>query len=110
VKVLELPTSWRTRAESLRPFAPAAAAAFTECAYDLEVALRAERAEAISLAQAARESGYTAGHLARLVKRGQIQNAGTTSRPRIRRADLPRKATAVGTDAPIKIDNARSRG
>lgn len=110
MKLVALLTSWRTRAEDLKPFAPAAAEAFTQCAYDLEVALREERAETFNLTQAARESGYTADHLGRLVRAGKIPNAGTFARPRIRRADLPRKATAVGADAAIRINPARSRG
>lgn len=109
MKLIELLTSWRARAEELKPFAPAAAEAFHQCATDLEVALRDERAETFNLTEASRESGYTAGHLARLIKGGKIPNAGTSSRPRIRRADLPRKATSVGSSAPALMGEPRKR-
>jgi len=47
--------------------------------------------EALSLRQAAAESGYSADHLAREVRAGRILNAGRRGAPRIRRGDLPRK-------------------
>jgi len=47
--------------------------------------------EALSLPQAASESGYSADHLAREVRVGRIPNAGRRGAPRIRRGDLPRK-------------------
>lgn len=62
---------------------------------EVEALLAAEEAETLSLTRAARESGYSAGHLGRLVRDGTIPNAGRPHAPRIRRADLPRKATAL---------------
>ena len=47
--------------------------------------------EPLKLGQAAAESGYTPGHLGRLVLEGSIPNAGMKGSPRIRRRDLPRK-------------------
>ena len=67
---------------------------------DVEAILTAEEAETLSLTHAARESGYSAGHLGRLVRDGTIPNAGRPHAPRIRRADLPRKATALRSQAP----------
>ena len=46
------------------------------------------------LVEAARESGYSADHLGRLVRDGKIPNAGRPGAPRIARRDLPRKAHA----------------
>lgn len=62
---------------------------------EVEALLTAEEGETLSLTRAARESGYSAGHLGRLVRNGTIPNAGRPHAPRIRRADLPRKATAL---------------
>jgi len=49
----------------------------------------------LNLTQAAAESGYSADYLGRLVKNGTIPNAGRPNAPRIRRADLPRKAESL---------------
>ena len=46
---------------------------------------------ALTLAQAALESGYSASHLGRLVRSDTIPNVGGPNAPRIRRKDLPRK-------------------
>lgn len=58
----------------------------------LEAALGALRDQPLTLDQAARESGYSAGHLGRFVREGKIPNAGRPNAPRIRRGDLPAKA------------------
>lgn len=103
VKLLE---AWRARAGELRPFAPGVAEAFAKCADELEAAIREQGNETLNLTEAARESGYSADHLARLVKGGKIPNAGSKHRPRIRRANLPRKATAVSA-APVLVGAPR---
>lgn len=54
-------------------------------------ALDKEGGELLNLAQAARESGYTADHIGRLVKEGKLYNYGRNHAPRVRRGDLPRK-------------------
>jgi len=66
---------------------------------EVEALLSAEEEETLSLTGAARASGYSAGHLGRLVRDGTIPNAGRPHAPRIRRADLPRKATALRPQA-----------
>lgn len=106
---VELLAQWRARAGELRPFAPGVAEAFIKCADELEAAMREQGNETLNLTEAARESGYSSDHLARLVKDGKIPNAGTKTRPRIRRANLPRKATMVGTSVPVLVGDARSK-
>ena len=106
---LELLTTWRARADELRPYAPAAAEAFGRCADDLELAMREEGNETLNLKEAALASGYSADHLARLVKSGKIPNAGTENRPRIRRANLPKKATAVTPVTPVLVGSSGPR-
>lgn len=89
----DLPAVWRKRADVLRRHGAAEAAATAETlAEELADALRAALSEAVSLEDAARESGYSADHLSRLVRSGAIPNAGRKNAPAIRRADLPRKA------------------
>jgi hypothetical protein len=47
--------------------------------------------EALTLADAAKESGYSSEHLRHLVASGKLENVGRKHAPRVRRADLPRK-------------------
>ena len=63
-----LPVTWRTQAKALRRYG--------------------------GETPAARESGYSADHLGRLVRDGRIPNAGRPGAPRIARSHLPRKAPA----------------
>lgn len=60
---------------------------------------RAEANELLNLQEAARESGYSADHLGRLVRDGRIRNAGRPNAPRVRRGELPRKASALRAQA-----------
>ncbi|MDQ6770200.1 MAG: hypothetical protein M3Z54_09455 [Gemmatimonadota bacterium] len=62
---------------------------------DLEAATSHADAELLSLRRAAAESGYSADHLGRLLRAGTVANAGRPNAPRIRRGDLPRKASAL---------------
>lgn len=64
------------------------------CITELEVAVRQQHDEPLTLAAAARESGYSENHLGRLIREGRIPNAGRLHAPAIRRGDLPRKPTA----------------
>lgn len=89
----DLPYTWRRQAEQLRRFgADQAANALEVVAGDLTEWLSELSDETLSLKEAAAESGYTADHLGRLIREGKIRNAGRPNAPRIRRADLPRKA------------------
>lgn len=93
--VSELPRAWRERAEQVRRFAvdDRAAQLWEAAAEELERALQEAAGEVLNLQQAAAESGYTADYLGRLVREGKIPNAGRKHAPKIRRQDLPRKAT-----------------
>ena len=48
--------------------------------------------EALTLGQAAGESGYTYSALEKMLRRGELPNVGERGSPRVRRGDLPRKA------------------
>jgi len=52
-------------------------------------------AHTLTLRDAARESGYTADHLGRLVRNGTLPNVGRKHSPRVRACDLPRKPAAA---------------
>jgi hypothetical protein len=93
----ELASVWRRRAADLRHWAAAEGAAVAwECAAkELEAALRCDGGELLTLAEAARESGYTVDHLGRDIARGKIPNAGRLHAPRVRRSDLPKKPGAL---------------
>jgi hypothetical protein len=67
---------------------------------DLELVFAQEEEFGLTLRDAARESGYSVDHLARLVREGTIPNAGRPRAPRIRRKDLPRKASSLPAKRP----------
>lgn len=84
--------SWREDAEKLEQYGQETLAkACRRHADELEAALRSAADEALSLAQAARESGYSPDRLRHLVTEGKIPNAGRKGSPRIKRGDLPSK-------------------
>lgn len=64
---------------------------------DLDATLRADDAVELSLRDAAQLSGYSADHLGRLLRAGTLPNVGRPHAPKIRIADLPRKASAPET-------------
>jgi hypothetical protein len=91
----DLPALWRERAEGLAPYTPAVAVAFGKAADELVAALADSEDALLSLEAAARECGYSADHLGRLVKSGQLANHGRKHAPKVRRGDLPRKPPAL---------------
>ena len=99
-----LPGHWRQRAEGLRRYSVSAANAYEDAASELEQALQALDAETLSLTQAARESGYSSDHLGNLIRRGKIPNAGRRNAPRIRRSDLPIKASTAPGRPQLQAD------
>lgn len=62
---------------------------------DMQAVGRAEATEALTLEEAARESGYTAEHLGKLLRVGTLPNAGRKNAPRILRRHLPYKPSAL---------------
>ena len=72
-----LGSQWRERAAQLRSQAAAegAARAYEVAASELEAALRASEEELLPLERAARISGFSTSHLARLVRTGRIRDA-----------------------------------
>lgn len=105
--VAELAAAWQTRAATLDRYAPPAAAAFRTAAAELAEALRDGADELLSLGQAAAESGYSPRRLRELLADGSIPQAGRRGAPRIRRADLPRRARRTTSTAYDPADDAR---
>ena len=87
----ELAARWREDAELLRRYGSPLADVALRHADELEAALRTVADDALDLATAARESGYSASRLRHMVAAGTLANAGRKGAPRIRRGDLPRK-------------------
>ena len=89
---------WRRRAGTIRQYGgEAPARALEACATELEAALGRRATTFLTLKEAARATGYSAGHLGRLVRDGRIPNAGRPGAPRIAFEDLPRKARGAGS-------------
>jgi hypothetical protein len=96
----ELVTQWRTEADTLARYSPELARIARTHADELDAAMRALDDDALDLATAARESGYSVERLRHMVADGSVPNAGRKGAPRVRRADLPRKPrAAAGFDA-----------
>ena len=74
---------------------------------DLALLEQSEGAEILSLSEASAESGYSREHLARLIRQGSIPNAGRPNAPRVRRRDLPRKATSLQSQEEGAISRAQ---
>lgn len=88
---------WVTEAETLRRRGTvvSGAALCEEILRDFDQMMGAHLDASLNLVQAAAESGYSADYLGRMVRDGRIPNAGRAKAPRIRRRDLPRKASTL---------------
>lgn len=83
---------WRANAAMLRSYGARGHARLLErLAAELEAELTAESSTVVDLAGAVHLSGYSRGHLRRLLRSGQLQNVGTENSPEFITADLPRK-------------------
>lgn len=96
VRLSDLVVDWREKSREFREHAvDAVGIAYERCADQLDEALRALDEEALTLQEAAEESGYSYSALQQMVSNDRLKNAGTKNKPRIRRGDLPRKAQAA---------------
>lgn len=91
-----LSDAWRAHAFDIRAYAPDAAAIFEQVADQLAEAFDRYDDERLTVAQASRESGLSTAHLYRALRSGALPNVGFRGRPRIRRADLPRRVRCTG--------------
>ncbi|HYW33009.1 MAG TPA: hypothetical protein VE869_16025 [Gemmatimonas sp.] len=96
---MNLPVVWRDRADQIEPYAPTVAKALRDCASELEASLRVDAAELVSPAEAAIYSNYSADRIGKMIREEKLKNYGTKRRPKVRRADLPRKPRRDSADA-----------
>ena len=100
-----LPQQWREKAKLFRQHGhEATARTYEVCSAELEAAVRGGAHELLDLKEAARESGYSADHLGRLVRDGKIPNAGRRNAPKIRRIDLPRRPEVTSSKKSPEVD------
>lgn len=91
----ELAERWTSAADALERWGDERGAAILRrCIVELEAHARERADEDLTLAEAARESGYSKRRLRELIAEGTIPQAGRKGAPRIRRRDLPRKPSA----------------
>ena len=103
----------RAKAKELRDSfgLEAPARALEWAAGKVETALLSEADRVVYLPEAARISGYSEGHLARLVRRGQIPDQrpeGSRGRIKVRVSDLPEKP-GHGHNPPADVHDLASR-
>ena len=96
---------WTAEAETLRRHGAVVPGAelCEDLLADVTELLDGEGRELLTVAEAARRSGYSADHLGRLVRMGSIPNAGRINAPRIRVSDLPRRSLRLAA-APSRSD------
>lgn len=91
-----LAQAWRDEAGSLaRRGADVLSRCLESCAADLEAAIVAEGAVAMTLAEAAARCGYSADALGRLIRQGRLRNVGRKHAPRVLLSELPLKPIAA---------------
>jgi hypothetical protein len=87
-----LVTQFRAAAGAARELGAHDAARVWELAAErADAFFRAHAMEALTLAQASTESGYSVAHIGRLISDGAIENIGKRHAPRVTRGSLPRK-------------------
>ena len=99
---------WRSKAGLFRDHEKVSLAiAYEKCAAALEEALVSEGEAALTLQEAADESGYSTDHIGRLIREGKIPNAGRPGAPRIARGDLPIKPEVVSRPPIRQLDRTQ---
>ena len=90
--LVELCERWQADASTLRQWGAKDEAQVVErCARELAEALGTHDDEALTLAEAAAESGYSVSHLRRLITQNKLRDTAQVGPPLVRRGDLPRK-------------------
>lgn len=83
---------WKAEAARLRELGQEGLATFEErLVLDLEEWLADHAFEALTVAEAAAESGYSESAIYTMISEGRLRNVHSKGSPRVRRRDLPRK-------------------
>jgi hypothetical protein len=96
--------TWRQDAAVLRRYGAVRAAQMVErLAAELESDARTPAGELVDLAGAVALSGFTRGHLRRLVRDEKLRNLGSETAPMFRASELPRKPGYVSGRAALTL-------
>jgi hypothetical protein len=112
--ITTLPDLFRARAKELAGYLAPAEVPWEQAASLLETAITTAMTEPLTLENASTESGFTIGHLRRLLGLEQgypakLPNAGTPEVPLLLRCHLPRKPGAGVADHEVEVAPARPR-
>jgi len=92
IRPADLLRVWNERADFLHQYGdPNSARIWRTAAVELEHALQAFGAETLTLAAAAKVSGYSPDSIRKQIAAGDLPNAGRKNAPRVRRGDLKAK-------------------
>lgn len=97
----EVMESWRLRLAEYRRFAALVDGEriATQVLADLSSIGSDEAEETLSLTEASKVGGVSTRQLSRLVEQGKLENCGRKNAPRVRRRDIPRKASIDSGDS-----------
>lgn len=88
----ELLDYWQMKADSSREMGfEAVARAYEEARRILKAVHWHQMERPMTVEEAAEDTGYSRDHLYDLIRQGKLRNIGEPGRPRVCRADLPRK-------------------
>ena len=91
-----LATQWRADADTFARYSGSQLAdVCRRHADELDAAIRSIQGEALTLAEAAAESGYSKDRLRHMVADGTVPNAGRKGAPRVLRSEVPSKGRSV---------------
>lgn len=102
--LVELAERWEEEADRLRTRGLEREARMEESfAEELRQRVSEWRFEALTVAEASEETGYSESHLRALLSDGKLENVGREGAPRMRRGDLPAKpANGAGPDGLVE--------
>lgn len=107
--LLDLAETWTEEAATLRRRgAPRQADALESAAEELRERVSEWELEALTVAEASEETGYSESHLRSLLSEEALENVGREGAPKVRRCDLPRKARRNGGSKTL-VDEALER-